>query len=92
MPKDSVRIKNGKTIKSFDRNNVYFVQTPQCFNSSFIKQAYNQKYKPQFTDDIQVLETFMETEINIVEGNRENIKITECSDLMFAEYKIMLSK
>ena len=41
-------------------------------------------YKPEFTDDASVLEAFGE-KINLIEGNRENIKITTEQDLIIAE-------
>jgi len=59
------------------------VQTPQTFRVSAIKNAYNQSYSEKFTDDASVLESSGET-INLVEGNRENIKITWPADLKIA--------
>ena len=51
---------------------------------SKIKEAFEQDYSPFFTDDATVLESMDET-INLVEGNFENIKITNPYDLKFAE-------
>ena len=60
------------------------MQKPQCFLVSTIKEAFEQDYSPFFTDDATVLEGMDET-IHLVEGNFENIKITNPYDLKFAE-------
>lgn len=81
---DSLRSVKGKENTAVDRNHYYIVQTPQCFHSDLIKKAFLKSYKPEFTDDASVLESFGE-KINLVEGNRENIKITTPQDLIIAE-------
>jgi 2-C-methyl-D-erythritol 4-phosphate cytidylyltransferase len=81
---DSLRSVRGKENTAVDRSNYYIVQTPQCFHSSLIKKAFLKTYKPEFTDDATVLESFGE-KINLIEGNRENIKITTPEDLVIAE-------
>jgi 2-C-methyl-D-erythritol 4-phosphate cytidylyltransferase len=67
-----------------DRSSFYLVQTPQVFKSSIIQDAYNQFYTPAFTDDASVVE-HAGTSVQLVLGNRENIKITFPEDLMIAE-------
>lgn len=80
---ESVReVLNGGN-RAVDRRNFFMVQTPQTFRVSAIKNAYNQSYSEKFTDDASVLESTGET-INLVEGNRENIKITYPADLKIA--------
>ena len=59
------------------------MQTPQVFRSERIKQAYLQPYDPSFTDDASVYESVFGT-VTLVEGNRENIKITTPLDLRLA--------
>jgi 2-C-methyl-D-erythritol 4-phosphate cytidylyltransferase len=54
------------------------------FHLQLIKNAYSQNYQEHFTDDASVLENIGES-INLVDGNRENIKITTPIDLLFAE-------
>lgn len=66
-----------------ERTQYRIVQTPQCFSASIIKEAY-QKLKGVCTDDASVLEA-NGFQINLVEGNKENIKITEPGDLRIAE-------
>ena len=81
---DSIRYLKGKESVAVDRTHYSIVQTPQCFHSDLIKKAFLKAYKPEFTDDATVLEAFGE-KINLVEGNRENIKITTEQDLIIAE-------
>lgn len=81
---DSLRKLEGATSQLVDRNAYRLVQTPQCFEISSIKAAFNQHFHPSFTDDASVFEAFGEKVI-LVEGNRENIKITTPEDLRMAE-------
>lgn len=81
---ESIREVKNDTNKALDRNNYFIIQTPQCFQSNLIKKAFLQQYKSTFTDDASVLEAMGE-KINLIEGNRENIKITTPQDLIIAE-------
>ena len=69
---------------SVDRTKFKMVQTPQVFDAKILKHAYTQAYVPLFTDDAGVVES-SGIKINLVEGNRENIKITTPFDLKMAE-------
>ncbi len=60
------------------------VQTPQTFDIQLLKQAYRQPFSKDFTDDASVVEAFGHP-ITMVEGNRENIKLTTPFDLKIAE-------
>jgi len=60
------------------------VQTPQVFKASIILGSYNQAYIPEFTDDASVVE-HSGTPVQLVLGNRENIKITFPEDIEIAE-------
>ncbi|SDF82346.1 2-C-methyl-D-erythritol 4-phosphate cytidylyltransferase [Pedobacter terrae] len=81
---DSVRLlKNSKT-SALKRDEIYLVQTPQTFNLNILKEAYKQEFSTHFTDDASVVES-IGYEINIIEGERANIKITYPIDLELAE-------
>lgn len=83
---DSVAV-NGVAVNSsitVPRNDYRLVQTPQTFTVSLLKKAYQQPYNDNFTDDASVVEA-MGKSITLVEGNRENIKITTPFDLTVAE-------
>ncbi len=70
--------------KNVLRDDYRIVQTPQAFDISLAKQAFNQGYKEHFTDDASVVES-LGCQVAMVEGNRENIKITTPFDLKVAE-------
>lgn len=86
---ESVRWVDGIVNKVQDRSKLKIVQTPQVFRSEIIKEAYNQNFDESFTDDASVVESRGE-KIFLVEGNRENIKITMPADIKIA--KALLSK
>jgi 2-C-methyl-D-erythritol 4-phosphate cytidylyltransferase len=81
---ESVRMVEGQKNFAVDRSQYFLVQTPQTFQTQLIKKAYGQATSNAFTDDATVLESTGET-IYLVEGNRENIKITFPEDLVYAE-------
>ena len=66
------------------RSEYRLVQTPQCFDIQLLKAANKQPYSDKFTDDASVVEAYGEI-VTMVEGNRENIKITTPFDLKIAE-------
>lgn len=66
------------------RDNYRIVQTPQVFDIALAHQAFNQPYRDTFTDDASVIES-LGCQVTMVEGNRENIKLTTPFDLELAE-------
>lgn len=68
-----------------DRDAYRLVQTPQAFRIDVLKVAYSQAYQAAFTDDASVVEA-LGNEITLVEGNRENIKLTTPEDLKYAAF------
>ncbi len=81
---ESVRVICGDQNKAFDRSALRIVQTPQVFRSELLKEAYEQTFDQHFTDDASVFESAGH-QINLVEGNLQNIKITYPSDLVIAQ-------
>ena len=81
---------DGKSVTR-PRNDYRLVQTPQTFPLTLLHQAYQQPYTEAFTDDASVVEA-LGKEIVMIEGNRENIKLTTPNDLCFAEYVIKQGK
>ena len=81
-------ISNGqKNSKTVPRDQYRLVQTPQTFDIQLLKAANRQPYNDGFTDDASVVESYG-YEITLVEGNRENIKITTPYDMKIAEVLI----
>ncbi len=66
------------------RSDYRIVQTPQVFDIQLLKRAFHQPYSDQFTDDASVVEA-LGCSVEMVEGNRENIKLTTPFDLKVAE-------
>jgi 2-C-methyl-D-erythritol 4-phosphate cytidylyltransferase len=82
-PTESLRIVTDTGSRPVNRLQVKQIQTPQVFSAALLKKAYLQEYKPEYSDDATVLEDTGE-KINLVEGNRENIKITNPEDLLIS--------
>ena len=70
--------------KTVPRSEYRLVQTPQVFDASMLRKAYEQPYTDFFTDDASVVECSGH-DVTLVTGNRENIKITTPFDLKIAE-------
>lgn len=81
---DSVRSINmeGKT-EALNREQLLMIQTPQTFTTEILRKAYQQPFRNEFTDDASVVE-YSGYEIHVIEGERENIKITYPEDLEIA--------
>lgn len=75
---------NATQSVTVDRSAYRLVQTPQTFSASLLRQAYEQPYRDTFTDDASVVESLGAT-VFLVEGNRENIKLTTPFDLTVAK-------
>jgi 2-C-methyl-D-erythritol 4-phosphate cytidylyltransferase len=86
---ESVRFIESGGNRAVDRSKYVLVQTPQTFKTGLIQRAYMQTVHENYTDDASVLENMGES-IQLVEGNRENLKITFPEDLIIAE--ILLNK
>lgn len=71
---------NGRST-TVSRDDYKLVQTPQVFSLALLKKAYAQPYVSAFTDDASVVEA-LGYEVTLVQGNRENIKITTPFDLV----------
>ena len=84
---ETVRHLEGEKSVTVPRGDYRLVQTPQTFDIQLLKSANRQPYNDGFTDDASVVESYG-YEITLVEGNRENIKITTPYDLKIAEVLI----
>lgn len=84
--KDSVRMldEEHNDNEIVDRDRIVLVQTPQTFHSKILLPAFEIDYKERFTDEATVVESFG-LKISLVEGEENNIKITQPVDLLIAE-------
>ena len=81
---ETVRHLEGDSSVTVPRGDYRLVQTPQTFDIQLLKAANRQPYNDGFTDDASVVESYGHA-ITLVEGNRENIKITPPYDIVVAE-------
>lgn len=80
---ETVRHLEGGESVTVNRDEYKLVQTPQVFDADLLKQAYEQPYTADFTDDASVVEA-LGSPVFLTAGNRENIKITTPFDLKIA--------
>lgn len=81
---DSIRIEKENYPEVVDRNLVKIVQTPQTFLSNILLPVFEQEYQETFTDEATVVEAFGK-QIFLIEGEKNNIKVTTPIDLIVAE-------
>ena len=82
---ETVRHLTGEGSETVPRDQYKLGQTPQVFEVALLRRAYEQTYTELFTDDASVVEALGE-KVYLVEGNRENIKLTTPFDLKLAEW------
>jgi 2-C-methyl-D-erythritol 4-phosphate cytidylyltransferase len=81
---ESIRSIEGGKNSYADRKKFVSIQTPQCFRLSSLRKAYAQKFSESFTDDATAVEATGE-KIFLVEGEKQNIKITTGTDFDYCE-------
>ena len=82
---DSLRLlQPDGSSRPVDRSLMRRVQTPQVFRADWLRAAYGQAYREEFTDDASVVEAAGHS-VALVGGNPENIKLTTPWDLQVAE-------
>lgn len=85
---DTIIVVDDNKIKQIpDRNFLMRIQTPQCFRLSLIKKAHElAKDDSNFTDDCGLILKYSNSDIHIVAGSEENVKITYLEDLSRFNY------
>jgi 2-C-methyl-D-erythritol 4-phosphate cytidylyltransferase len=80
--KDTLVKGNKVIIEYLDRNEVFYVQTPQIFRYNDLKKAMDEAYKENFygTDE-SMLVSRIGIKVNIVEGSMFNFKVTGNEDI-----------
>lgn len=81
--------KDGSVAVTLDRSDLWCAQTPQAFRKEIILRAYGRAGEEEFygTDDAALVER-IGVEVHMLEGSRENIKITTDEDLPFAAFMV----
>jgi 2-C-methyl-D-erythritol 4-phosphate cytidylyltransferase len=81
------QVKDDTIVRTVDRAGLYEAQTPQVFEATLLKKAYeNLKnlHQNKISDDSQLIEA-LGHKVSIVEADSSNIKITRQSDIAVAE-------
>jgi len=82
---DSVkRVRKGRIVEEIPRGEVWTVQTPQSAAVEALRQAYAEESEREWTDEASALRA-AGVAVALVEGSRENIKITHPGDEALAE-------
>lgn len=81
---DSMRVLSASGSSPINRDMLRIIQTPQTFKGKILLPAFAQDYQSNFTDEATVVEN-MGHKITLVEGDKNNIKITVPEDLQLAE-------
>jgi len=84
------RVSNNEIISTEDRSNLWEVYTPQCFEYTLIKNAYDYVVENQLaiTDDASALECIGE-KVYVVDINQRDFKLTTPDDVKLVERLLM---
>lgn len=84
--KDTIkRVSDKVIVESLNREELYQIQTPQCFRKDLLIDAYkkmidNNDYS--MTDDSMVIEKYTNCKVRIIMGEYTNIKLTTPEDML----------
>ncbi len=79
------RVAGGSIVETLDRSNLRTAQTPQAFEISILRQAFDSALlDDSVTDECSLVER-LGIHISIIEGSSRNIKITTIEDLRLAQ-------
>jgi len=81
-----------RILDTLPRENVWLAQTPQAFHYDVIKKAHENARRDGYaaTDDASLVER-MGGKVKIINGSRNNIKITRPEDFDIAKYLLRIS-
>lgn len=91
MPvKDTIKIvdKDRYAVSTPPRSSMWQIQTPQCFVTREIREAYQRMMEAgdtSVTDDGMVMETYGIRGVRMIKGSYENMKITTPEDMLLGE-------
>ncbi|MDQ3951395.1 MAG: 2-C-methyl-D-erythritol 4-phosphate cytidylyltransferase [Actinomycetota bacterium] len=86
-------VRDGRVIRTVERSSLWVVQTPQAFVTDSLKSVHDKARVDGFvgTDDAQLVERYGGV-VRIVEGSRDNIKVTYPEDWRVAEAMVAASR
>ncbi|HEX7956059.1 MAG TPA: 2-C-methyl-D-erythritol 4-phosphate cytidylyltransferase [Pyrinomonadaceae bacterium] len=79
-------VEGGRVVRTLERARLWNAQTPQCFRLELLRRAYAQPgaLAAEVTDCCSLVER-LGAPVRVVEGGRDNIKITTPRDFALAE-------
>ena len=79
--------RQGRIEKTIDRSSLWFAQTPQVFRLDIIMAAHRRAQADDFngSDDALLVER-LGKDVTVVEGHKNNLKITTREDIQLAEF------
>ena len=80
------KAENNIVIETLDRNLLWNIQTPQGFTYEILENAFKLRKRYTNVTDEAFLAEKAGYKVHLVEGSRDNIKITSMEDILFAEY------
>ena len=98
MPvKDTIKVvdEEGYAVDTPKRSTLWQVQTPQCFVTEEIREAYEKMMNTSqdgITDDAMVMEQYGTRRIRLLEGNYNNLKMTTPEDILVGEMLLKKSE
>ena len=98
MPvKDTIKVvdEEGYAVDTPKRSTLWQVQTPQCFVTEEIREAYEKMMNTSqdgITDDAMVMEQYGTRRIRLLEGNYNNLKMTTPEDILVGEMLLKKKK
>ena len=80
------RVANGAIVETPDRAELYRAQTPQAFPRALLVEAYRAAalLGRTTTDDAAMVERYGKGHVVVVEGDPENVKVTDPADMTIA--------
>ena len=84
---DTIKVARGGTVsETLDRTNLRAIQTPQAFRLGLLRRLHDQpeEHLQAATDDASLVERDG-GRVEVVAGEKTNIKLTSLEDLVFAE-------
>lgn len=84
---DTIKKRTDSTIETIDRDDLYYMQTPQGSDTEALKNVLNKiKKEDKITDDLMAFEKYSDITPLIVMGDKKNIKITTIDDFEYMKY------
>jgi 2-C-methyl-D-erythritol 4-phosphate cytidylyltransferase len=86
-------VRDGRVIRTVERSSLWAVQTPQAFVTEVLRNVHDKARVDGFvaTDDAQLVERYGGV-VRIVEGSRDNVKVTYAEDWRVAEAMVDASR